>query len=394
MTSEEGQARDSGDRYAAQRRAGFPWLRFEEALEREYRASFADLHARRIRVGSVAALAAILGFILVDQVFGFNLEPAYADLLLVGISLPAIGLPLLATFHPRGRAHLHTLILLGNLGVAAAVLVAVVIGRGLHDWFPYEALLLVTAFIYFVSGLMFYPAMLGGLLLLLVFMITNWTLQQPLVLRYEAYFLLVANGLGGVGLYLIERQSRVSFLMRGELEQQSLLDSLTGLMNHRAFNAHLEKAWGQARRGKGAIGLILFELDDFRGINERRGRAFGDQVLRHVADTLRACTLRPLDAAGRYGASEFIGLWYDVDGGWFGRLARDLPERLRAMPGGTPKAPIQVTASGGAVLAWPARGLELAEVLKVAENLLHRTQSGQPGTVAFRVLNAPAAAGA
>lgn len=384
--------RHADDRYTAQRRAGYPWLRFERELEREYRDSFVEVNKTRIRVGGAIGLAAVFGFILVDQFLGMNLEPAYADALLIAICVPSLGIPLAVTFHPRGRAHLLWLIQLGSLGVSGGVLAVIVIGRGLHPWFPYESLVLVTFYIYFVSGLMFYQAMGCGMVLWLAFTFTNLPLQDAGVLLYESYYLLVANVLGWLGLYLLDWQARESFLMHNELRQQALLDSLTGLMNRRAFTAHLGMAWLQAQRGRTAVGLMLLDMDEFKGINDTCGHQFGDNALRHVAHVLRMNARRPLDAAARYGGDEFVALWYDVDGAWFAKLAQDLPERLRGLQCGRPDAPLHVTVSGGAVLAWPRPEMTVEDAVKAADEMLYRMKRDHRGTIGFRVLTAPAGA--
>lgn len=390
MTIRATQLRHADDRYTAQRRAGYPWLRFERELEREYRDSFVEMNKTRIRIGGGIGLASVFGFILVDQFLGMNLEPGYADALLIAICVPSLAVPLAATFHPLGRAHLLWLIQLGSLGVAAGVLSVIVIGRGLHPWFPYESLVLVTFYIYFVSGLMFYQAMACGMVLWVAFTLTNLGLQDPGVLLYESYYLLVANVLGWLGLYLLDWQARESFLMHNELRQLALLDSLTGLMNRRAFNTHLGMAWLQAQRGRAAVGLMLLDLDEFKRINDTCGHQFGDDALRHVAQVLRMNARRPLDAAARYGGDEFVAVWFDVDAAWFAKLAHDLPERLRGVQCGRPDAALHVTVSGGAVLAWPRPGSTFEDMVRAADELLYRMKRDHRGTIGFSVLGPPA----
>lgn len=381
--------RYADDRYAVQRRAGFPWLRFEHSLEREFRESFVEMSKTRIRIGGSIGLAAVFGFIFVDQVIGMNLEPAYADWLLIAICVPSLAIPLAATFHPKGRTHLLRMIQFGSLGVAGGVLAVILIGRELHAWFPYESLILVTAFIYFISGLMFYQAMFCGMVLWVAFTLTNIGLQDPALLLYESYYLLVANLLGWLGLYLLDWQARESFLMHNELRQQALLDSLTGLMNRRAFTSHLSTAWMQAQRSRTAVGLMLVDLDDFKMINDNCGHQFGDNALRHVAHVLRTTARRPLDAAARYGGDEFIAAWFDVDGAWFAKLAQELPERLHGLQCGRADAPLHVSVSGGAVLAWPRPGFGMADAVKAADDMLYKMKRDDRGRVGFAVLSAP-----
>jgi diguanylate cyclase (GGDEF)-like protein len=385
------EARDHAeDRYAAQRETGFPWLRFAPDLEREYRDSFAGMNMTRIRLAGTVALLSVFGFIFVDTVLGMDLESTASDLLLMAFCLPAAGVPLFATYIERARPHLLRLIQLGVIGVSAGVLAVIIVGRTEHEWFPYESLLLVTAYTYFVTGLMLYQAMFCGLLLWAGFVLSNWTLQSHAVLLYEAYYLLVANGVGCIGLYLLDRQQRTEFLLRHELRLRAARDSLTGLLNHRAFNAHLETAWLQAQRELDSIGLLLVDLDDFKRVNDTAGHMFGDGALRQVAQALKACALRPLDAAGRYGGDELIAVWFGVNERFLTSLAEELPRRIAAVQGAGPAAPVTVTISGGAVLAWPRPGLTMAQAIKVADDVLYERKRNARGTIGFKVLGAPA----
>lgn len=385
MSANKAQSGYADDRYAAQRKAGYPWLRFAPALEREYRHSFADMNATRIRLAGTIALLSVFGFIFVDTVLGMDLESTSSDLLLLAFCVPAAGVPLVATFIDRARPYLLSMIQVGVLGVSAGVLVVIVIGRQEHEWFPYESLMLVVVYTYFVSGLMFYEAMACGMALWAAFVVSNWTLQRPDVLLYEAYYLLVANGVGCLGLYLLDRQQRTEFLLRHELRQLAALDSLTGLLNHRAFNTHLETAWLQAQRGLTSVGIMLIDLDNFKRINDTAGHQFGDAALQRVAQVLKGFALRPLDAAGRYGGDELIAVWYGVDGNFLTGLCEELPRRVAALPAGDAASELPVTISGGAVLAWPRPGLTVAEAVKSADELLYESKRSARGTIGFKV---------
>lgn len=381
--------RYADDRYASQRRLGFPWLRFLPDLEEEYRDSYIVLNATRIRASFVIGLLGVLGFIFVDQVLGSNLEPARGDWLLILVTIPALMVPLAATFRPSAGPYLLHFVLLATLAAALSILAAINIGRGANPSFPYEALYVVVMYIYFVSGLTFYQAIFCGLTLSVVFIVTNWSLRDHDALLYEGYFVLLANGVGVIGHYLLERQSRLSFLLHHELEQQAILDSLTGLMNRRAFGTRIETIWRQARRNLSPVGLVLVDLDGFKKVNDRCGHQFGDGALAHVANVLKGCALRPLDVAARYGGDEFIAAWFDVDGGWFAKLAEELPARLAGMECGEPGNALKVTVSGGAVLVWPRPGMEPREAIKAADQLLYDAKRTGGNRIAHRVLLKP-----
>jgi diguanylate cyclase (GGDEF)-like protein len=380
-------ARYADDRYAAQRRTGFPWLRFTPDLEEEYRDNYLAINANRMRAAAILGLFGVVGFLVLDQFIGSNLLPTRGDLVLMFVTIPAAAVPVLLTWWSRSSRYVLPLVFAATLVAALSILEVINIGRVTSSWFPYESLFLVVIYIYFVSGLRFYQAIVAGAVLALAFIVTNWEIRVHDKLLYEAYYLLLANLIGGIGHFLLEHQSRTTFLLYHELQQQAVLDPLTGLMNRRAFNARLETLWRQAKRNLTSVGILVIDLDDFKQVNDTCGHQFGDGALQHIASVLRGAAQRPLDAAARYGGDEFVAVWYDVDGAWFNALMEDLPARIRAENCGTPEQPLQITASGGAVLAWPRPDMDTRQAIRVADELLYEMKRTRRGAIGYKVLN-------
>lgn len=82
-------------------------------------------------------------------------------------------------------------------------------------------------------------------------------------------------------------------------------DGLTGLLNHVAGRAGLERELARARRDHTPITVAMLDLDGFKGVNDRHGHPVGDRVLRSLAWLLRK-RLRQSDVVGRYGGEEFL----------------------------------------------------------------------------------------
>jgi diguanylate cyclase (GGDEF)-like protein len=89
-----------------------------------------------------------------------------------------------------------------------------------------------------------------------------------------------------------------------ELGDRARRDPLTGVLNHRAFHARVGSEVARARRYRGRLALVLFDLDRFKETNDREGHAEGDRLLRAVAAAL-ADTVRENDEVGRLGGDEF-----------------------------------------------------------------------------------------
>jgi diguanylate cyclase (GGDEF)-like protein len=85
---------------------------------------------------------------------------------------------------------------------------------------------------------------------------------------------------------------------------ESSLDSLTRVANRRYFDLQLA-TWMEPQAREHPFVLAMFDIDDFKKINDAHGHQVGDRVLRGIARTLRAVT-REEDVLARYGGEEFI----------------------------------------------------------------------------------------
>ena len=89
-----------------------------------------------------------------------------------------------------------------------------------------------------------------------------------------------------------------------ELKRLSTTDPLTGLANQRAFQARLRDEWQRARRYTSPLSLLLIDIDGLKRINDERGHAAGDEVLRAAAGAIDV-TMRVTDFGARWGGDEF-----------------------------------------------------------------------------------------
>jgi diguanylate cyclase (GGDEF)-like protein/PAS domain S-box-containing protein len=96
---------------------------------------------------------------------------------------------------------------------------------------------------------------------------------------------------------------------RKQLEQQlealAMTDSLTGLLNRRAFDAAFDHEWGRVLRDASETSLLLLDIDHFKKMNDTYGHTTGDDCLRIIARTLTLAIHRPTDIVARYGGEEF-----------------------------------------------------------------------------------------
>jgi diguanylate cyclase (GGDEF)-like protein len=118
--------------------------------------------------------------------------------------------------------------------------------------------------------------------------------------------------------------------IRVRLEHQAQTDSLTGLFNHRSYHERLLTALQEASRTHRPVAVLMLDIDDFKRVNDVYGHGVGDELLRTLADTLRAC-VRPEDVVCRLGGEEFGVIMRACDGNAAGRVAERVVDRLASL---------------------------------------------------------------
>lgn len=125
----------------------------------------------------------------------------------------------------------------------------------------------------------------------------------------------------------------------------SRTDSVTSLLNTRAFYDDARRILALCRRKKRPVTIVYLDLDNFKSVNDRLGHQAGDDLLRNVANLLQS-SIRPSDLSARLGGDEFVILLPDVGAA---EAAATL-ERLRSLLADTVLSPPGiVTSSIGAV---------------------------------------------
>ena len=99
---------------------------------------------------------------------------------------------------------------------------------------------------------------------------------------------------------------------RAELEHQSFHDTLTGLPNRALFLNRVAHALAGQRRDRLPVAVLIFDVDDFKHVNDGLGPAAADLVLQVLARRLADC-MRPVDTSARLGGDEFAVLINDTE---------------------------------------------------------------------------------
>lgn len=128
-----------------------------------------------------------------------------------------------------------------------------------------------------------------------------------------------------------QRRLRLAQLTVEELAQLSHSDDLTRLPNRRHMAQALGEALQRLEQAGENFAVLLFDVDHFKAINDQRGHATGDRVLRELARRA-GLVFREGDVFGRWGGDEFVALLPSCDAAAAWRRAQCLCEQVAASP--------------------------------------------------------------
>jgi diguanylate cyclase (GGDEF)-like protein len=168
-------------------------------------------------------------------------------------------------------------------------------------------------------------------------------------------------------------QQLVGALEKARLYELATIDGLTGLLNARAVRARLAEVFAKTLADNGQMGVLMFDIDFFKKVNDTYGHEVGNEVLQYLSKLVRS-KLRDTDIAGRYGGEEFIVILPQTPV----KGALDVAERLRrhiaARPVPTTAGELPITASFG-VAYLPMPGVTTPDKLvEVADQALYASK--------------------
>jgi diguanylate cyclase (GGDEF)-like protein len=152
--------------------------------------------------------------------------------------------------------------------------------------------------------------------------------------------------------------------LENHLRRQAASDPLTGLANYRRLVDVLDMEIKRCERTRRKFGVLLFDLDGLKLINDRYGHMTGSQALCRVADVLSFCC-RDIDTAARFGGDEFALILPETNAEAAKLVAQRIRERV-ANDGKGPKLSISV-----GVAIYPQNGNSIESLLREADSGLY-----------------------
>jgi diguanylate cyclase (GGDEF)-like protein len=190
-------------------------------------------------------------------------------------------------------------------------------------------------------------------------------IDQAKVARREADLLQIKND-------QLENEINERILLQQKLEILAKTDSLTGLLNRRAFFTQASLAYERAIRGKEYFAIVLFDIDLFKQINDTYGHQIGDQVLSKIGQRLQR-NAREEDLVCRFGGEEFIILLQGIDLSDGDQFAKELRKVINR-PILAQDQSYNITASFGVSAFDPAHPVNIDKLIEMADKAMYRSK--------------------
>jgi len=159
------------------------------------------------------------------------------------------------------------------------------------------------------------------------------------------------------------------------IERIGLIDPLTKLSNRRGFDNRFNAEWGRSLREQAPIGILMMDVDKFKGYNDIFGHQQGDTALKAVAELSVQSLKRSIDFVARWGGEEFVILLPDtnIDG------AAEVAERIRknveeAVILTDENKETKITVSIGINSAVPSANISIKKFIEEADRALYKAK--------------------
>lgn len=160
------------------------------------------------------------------------------------------------------------------------------------------------------------------------------------------------------------------------LEQLAMIDGLTEIPNRRRFDEFYKNDCARALRREEQIGLLMIDIDYFKGYNDGYGHGAGDICLKKVAHRLQKQLVREGDFIARYGGEEFVVILPEVDAAGAKQVAHKLLESVQNLliPHAYSKVAKHITISIGCVTARITQKEDCTNLLLQADEMLYKAK--------------------
>ncbi len=166
-----------------------------------------------------------------------------------------------------------------------------------------------------------------------------------------------------------------------EIQLKAITDPLTGIYNRRYFITRLDQQFSKYKRFKKGYSIIIFDIDNFKRINDRYGHFIGDEVLKGFSNVLKE-GVRGYDIPARFGGDEFVILLEEVPKDDAVKVAKRIAKKFSDLK------ELKGMIEEGISVSWGVASIEEAdssydEILKLADKRLFKAKSLGKGVGAW-----------
>lgn len=181
----------------------------------------------------------------------------------------------------------------------------------------------------------------------------------------------------------LEQAKSRADVARERLQYQATHDPLTRVVNHAQILILLDDALDRAHHTQTPFGLVILDLDRFKCVNDQFGHLAGDEVLRAIADAIKASVRGASDLVGRYGGEEFLiilpGCGFEDSTAGADRIREAIQDALVTWE----HAQLKITASLGVTVCDPRSDTSPRELITRADRALYRAKRKGRNRVEF-----------
>jgi diguanylate cyclase (GGDEF)-like protein len=375
-----------GSPYAEQLKRGFPGLRFNGLLEKDFREFYVSQNLPRARLSGLIGLILVLAVTCIDLLLGSS-SGGTLNTLRLGLLCPLLVVLGVAISVPGAQRWYTQVVAVGVTLIGFVVTYMAHLGALSGSSYVLAGLVVVVLYGCLFLGLLFNVAVTIAGILVAGHFITGVVVGLPYdALYYSTAILGGAAVIGGISAYNLEYALRTNFLETRVLNELAERDGMTGLYNRRIFDDYVERLWRQSRRESTGVAIIFVDIDFFKVYNDLYGHQAGDDCLKKIAKCIARGAKRPFDFAARYGGEEFVLVLYGPPE----EYARSVPEQIRrdvlelGIPHAGSQAGKHVTVSVGLAMAQQETSRSLAGAIQTADEALYQAKREGRNRVCFK----------
>jgi diguanylate cyclase (GGDEF)-like protein len=360
--------------HARQLRDGFPWLTFVPDLEADFRRQYLHEKLQYLRINMLLGFLMLIAFAVMEAMLLGPTLNKLPNLLHFLVIVPVSLIVFATTFTDVGQRNFAPIMMAAGTVIGLCVVTTQIVGAqgGISILFP--CLILVTTYLYLLTGLVFYHALSVNLTVFVAYLIGAAGATLPASeFAYNALALFAANTVCASVVYMHEKAVRTRFLEGHLLRDMVARDGLTGIQNRRMFDQHIHRTWQLALSERQRVAVLLVDIDCFKDYNDRYGHQAGDECLRAVAVCLNQCARRPLDVVARYGGEEFALVLYQATRDYVAEVLTRIQRSVAELniPHEASRVASRLTVSIGAAYVLPGANRTHEGLIQLADEALY-----------------------